>query len=587
MKFDIFVLPFSIGLIILFAILSIKIKNWYKAFSADEKKLIKSGIFSRKIFPAIGEIVMEGLFHRRIFKVNPVLGFMHMSFAFGWFMLIAIGNLESRLHSGSELNLPFYPIFFKFFVQDKSNILAAGLFTFLMDFFLLLIISGLLIAIVKRFYSRLTGIKKATSHVLGDKLAITALWFIFPLRFFAESFTSGFTHTGGFFTGTTGNLLFDVFGQNSQHIAYFFWWSYSWALGLFFIALPFSRYLHIPTEIFLISLRHLGIKPTKTFGAFSQVEVSSCPRCGVCIDTCQISKDLSINTIQSVYLLRGIRQEKLSDETAFNCLVCGRCEEICPVGINLNTIRLQKRDEKRQDINHSLDYLVAEPQPAAEVLYFAGCMSHLTPGIKRAMVQILEKSGAKYRFMDENGGVCCGRPMMLAGKRETANKMVEVNREMIKSSGAGLLVTSCPICYKVFKEEYQLEIPVLHHTQYIARLISEGKLKLSAKDLRVAYHDPCDLGRGTKEYTASRQILASGFHLLSQSFEKENSLCCGGSLGNSTLNAAQKAKIARKTAEQLSVPNPDYIVTSCPLCKKTLAKESEIPVLDIAELLVR
>jgi Fe-S oxidoreductase len=101
-------------------------------------------------------------------------------------------------------------------------------------------------------------------------------------------------------------------------------------------------------------------------------------------------------------------------------------------------------------------------------------MSPLTPGIVKSMTSLLNKAGEEWQMMDEDGGICCGRPMLMAGRKEAAKQMIEKNTAIIKESGASVLLLSCPICYRIFKEKYALEgIEVLHHTEYIYRLVSE------------------------------------------------------------------------------------------------------------------
>jgi Fe-S oxidoreductase len=79
-------------------------------------------------------------------------------------------------------------------------------------------------------------------------------------------------------------------------------------------------------------------------------------------------------------------------------------------------------------------------------------MSHLTPAIKEAMTRIMDASGLKWTFMDKDGGVCCGRPLMLAGNDREARELINYNSQIIWKSGAHTLVTSCPICYKIFRK---------------------------------------------------------------------------------------------------------------------------------------
>jgi Fe-S oxidoreductase len=161
---------------------------------------------------------------------------------------------------------------------------------------------------------------------------------------------------------------------------------------------------------------------------------------------------------------------------------------------------------------------------------------------------------------------------------------MEKNIEIIRRSGVQLLVTSCPICYKVFKEEYSLGIMVMHHSQYIEELLSYGRITVEHGSQRVVYHDPCELGRGSGVYEQPRTVIKGIAHLQEPKATREASVCCGGSLGNTLLTAEKRARITRFALENLTMEKPDQLITSCPLCKKTFAKESDIPVTDLAEL---
>ena len=84
-------------------------------------------------------------------------------------------------------------------------------------------------------------------------------------------------------------------------------------------------------------------------------------------------------------------------------------------------------------------------------------MTSLTPMIMKSMTSLLKKAGVNYGIMDKDGGICCGRPMLMAGRIDQAMELVAKNTEIIKESGADILLLSCPICYKIFKEKYALE----------------------------------------------------------------------------------------------------------------------------------
>ncbi|MDE5622736.1 MAG: 4Fe-4S dicluster domain-containing protein, partial [Alistipes sp.] len=375
-----FCIPFLVGAAAMFAVLAWKWGSWLWCLPRTDKRLILRGLPTRATLEAVGEVVGESLLHRRIFRINPLLGYMHMSLAFGWFLLIAVGWIETM----ACLGLHWVPIqghvFFRYFSTGLPHVAA---FDFLMDLLLLFVLSGVALAWGKRFFSRRMGMRRTTKHVPGDRVALTALWFIFPARLAAESITCALYGGGGFLTGSIGAWLgahVPEFGlMNAESVA---WWFYSSCLGLFFVAMPFSRYMHIFTEIPLIFLRRYGLRSGEKATSYDEFQVEACSRCGICIDPCQLQSVLRVDDVQSVYFLRDRRYGMLRREVADNCLMCGRCAEKCPVGIDLNTLRLNARDglrnvpdERRYDYFKGLDRSSGE----GKVGYFAGCMTLLTP----------------------------------------------------------------------------------------------------------------------------------------------------------------------------------------------------------------
>ena len=605
MQFDPFVIPFNIGLyfIIFYAVGRSVI--WFLELSRPDKLRLQRGFFGKAFAMSIKEIFMESLIHRKILKSNFRLGYMHMSLAFGWFLLIFFGTIEADIFGTKHLNPPYKAIFFRFFNPEHGRIGFEAVYAFFMDLILAFILSGLLLAVLKRFQPRVVGMKKTTRLKIRDKIALTSLWLIFPSRLLAESFTSGAYGTGSFLTGSLGSIL-NSFLPASE-LAYPFWWLYSLSLGTFFILLPVTRYMHIPSELFLIFMRNSGIRTGDRQGSFSELEIHSCSSCGMCIDVCQLNHSAGINTIQSAYLMKGLRNNEDVKEIADNCLMCGRCDEVCPVGIELYPLRMMQRRHENTDYEYrnsykgylrkrqlvtgeknsdpaSYDYLKEEDQLKADVIYFAGCMTHLTPSIKKAMVKILDASGVDYLFLDEKGGACCGRPLTLAGKDREARELINYNSNLIWKTGASMLVTSCPICYKVFRESYHLETEVLHHSQFIKRMIDQKSIPFRYSRKSVVYHSPCDLGRGSGVYDEPKDVLNYVARLEPTEYEDGKSLCCGGSLGNMQISASQKRKIASDTVSCLTRNNPDVLATACPLCKKTLASVTDIHVADIAEI---
>ena len=611
--FDPFVLPFVIGttFVLMYCFIGM-IRIIWQLPKKDRRKFGLSLITPKTLWKNIKDLFGDCLFHVKIWKRKPLIGYMHSAIAFGWFMIIIVGHFETVAFSPLRgVEMPFMqkimsnlylPIFFRYFAIEGLT-LKAQIFSFLMDFFLLMIISGIVIAVVKKKRPRKVGMKRVTKFGIKEDLVRIALWTIFPLRFLAESSVAGFAG-GSFLTKFLGfDLLFG--GNYNETLSMVFWWLYSIDLAIFMFVLPFTRYMHIPAEALLILLRNAGLKTTAPRKGYALAEIYSCPSCGLCIDVCPMSEYKNDYKKTAVYFMRNIRRKNKREVRKMTeiCLMCGKCVEVCPLGIESLNIKMAQRANisyrmksdfgylESQQVNEttSQQVIVSESKSESEskIVYFAGCMSHLTPKITRSMVKIFEEAKENYEFLDKNGSICCGRPMMLTGKVNEAKSLIDKNTELIKSSGAKRLVLSCPICYKVFKEEYHLEgIEILHHTQYINELIENDKIHVDRSDKRYVYHDPCELGRAFKVYDEPRNIIDNIGLLTRGKSDKDMSVCCGGSIGSITMTIEERDEITTNSIKDLMHNNPEEIVTACPLCQKTFARKSPIAVKDIAEIVV-
>jgi Fe-S oxidoreductase len=587
-----FTIPFIAGSLFLFAVVAIKWTLWVIHLKRVDRVLIAQNMFTSSTLKAVWEVVRESLLHIRIFRHNPVLGFMHASLAFGWFLLIVVGWIETVAYLGWEWVPLQGHVFFKYFAPLNGIENHIMLFEHLMDALLLVVLLGVAMAWFKRLRSKALGMRRTTKHRLLDRVALSALWFIFPARLVAESVTAALYGGGGFMTATLGGWLSNVLSAEALNYAYEpVWWVYSSLLAAFFVAMPFSRYMHIFTEIPLIFLRRWQLRPTMERSSYDNFEVEACSRCGICIDPCQLQADLGINDVQSVYFLRDRRYNMLKLKVANNCLMCGRCEAKCPVGINLNTLRLNSRAKRRNIPNEGryrylrdLDRSVG----SGRVGYFAGCMTQLTPAVQHSMDKIFAAVGESVWYADKDGGVCCGRPLMLTGETDAARKMVAYNTDLFRRHEITTLVTSCPICLKVFRESYNLEgIEILHHSQYIDRLIAENRLQLDADSEIFTYHDPCELGRGAGIYDEPRRVIESVGQLVEAEHNRREALCCGGSLANTVISDSQQQRIAERMTRELEATQCSRIVTSCPLCNKSIARAANCGVVDLSEIVAQ
>ena len=584
-----FVIPFVFGMVFVLGYCAFGIvRILLQLPREDRRRLFVSLITPKTAWKNVKDIFANCLLHVKLWKRHPLLGYMHSSIAFGWFMLIVLGNLEVIIFVPQRIKFFYYPIFFNYFVAEADSTIQGSLFFFMMDFFLLLVLSGIVLAIVKRFRSLLFGMRRTTRPSLLDRVGLYALWLIFPLRLLAEGFTAHIS--GGSFLTIPLNWVARQFLGNELNMLPT-WWAYSIALCVFMCVLPFTRYMHIPAEMMLIPMRNAGLRIRNARKGFARIEVLSCPNCGVCIDACPMSVKKANIKDCTVYLNRQIRRgnEKRIEEISDKCLLCGKCEAVCQVGVQGPTLRIAQRSLRKYGLEQDYSNIdvapLAEAAKGSKVIYFSGCMSQLTPRIGQAVESVFKKAKVDYVWMDRDGGLCCGRPLLTAGRFAQAKQIVRKNEEIIRESGADTLVLSCPICYKMFLEHYKLPgVRIIHHSEYIEGLVKLGRLKLEKSDLCYVYHDPCELGRGAGVYEAPRKLVGQAAMIVEAGHNRQESICCGGSLGSLTLGFEQREAITRASLADLTVGHPDAIATACPLCLATFSRYADRPVRDIAEI---
>ena len=584
-------LPFMIGMVFILTYCIIALIRIIAQLPKEDRRHFFISLVTPKTMARnIKDIFCDCLFHVKIWKRNKLLGYMHSSIAFGWFMLIVVGHIEVLLYTPHRAKLFYYPIFFRYFVAETESTMKGAVLFFLMDFFLLVVLSGIALAIIKRIRSRMFGMRRTTNPSFLDLVGLYSLWSIFPLRLLAEGFTADIS--GGSFLTKSLNYVFTSFLSDHANMLPS-WWAYSCALGIFFCVLPFTRYMHIPSEILLIPLRNAGIRIRHARKGLAKAEVYSCPGCGLCIDACPMSAQKANIKDTTVYLNRQIRRNNESriEEISDKCLLCGKCTAICPVGVEGDKLRIAQRSVRKYGISpdySSIDTSAMTPDSHGKVLYYAGCMTALTPSIRKSMESVLQKAGVDYELMDKDGGICCGRPMWMAGRFDQARQMVAKNTEIIMNSGAGTLLLSCPICYRIFKEKYRLEgIRIVHHTEFIDSLISEGRLKMRKNPEKYVYHDPCELGRGSGIYEQPRNVLLRAGTLVEAAKNRKESICCGGSVGSLSLGFDKRKALTENALNNLTAASPDIIVTACPLCLSTFSRYADRKVEDIAETVDR
>ena len=239
-----------------------------------------------------------------------------------------------------------------------------------------------------------------------------------------------------------------------------------------------------------------------------------------------------------------------------------------------------------------------------DILFWVGCAGSFDDRAKKitkAVVKILNHVGVKFAVLGSEES-CTGDPAKRAGNEFLFQMQAMTNIQVLNGYEVKKIVTACPHCFNTLKNEYPElggNYEVIHHSQLLQSLINSGQLKIEGgtfKGKKIAFHDPCYLGRGNNEYTAPREVIEKlDAELVEMKRCKTNGLCCGA-------GGAQMFKEAEKGNKEVNIERmddvlevkPNILATGCPFCNtmmtdgvKHFEKEKEISVLDIAELIAQ
>jgi heterodisulfide reductase subunit D len=247
-----------------------------------------------------------------------------------------------------------------------------------------------------------------------------------------------------------------------------------------------------------------------------------------------------------------------------------------------------------------------ERKQGAEVVYFVGCVASFFPRsyrVPQAFSTILETSGVDFTTL---GGQewCCAYPLLSMGRLEEARSLIQHNVEQVKELGASRVTFSCPSCYHMWKLIYpdvlgeELDLEVLHATEMLDELIAEGAIKLGELDLRVTYHDPCDLGRKSGVLEAPRRVLQSipGVTFVEMSTSGQISECCGGGGNLESFEPEVLFEVSGRRVDRACEVDAQMIVSACQQCERTLtsavrrhkeARKARMRVSDVTEIVLQ
>jgi Fe-S oxidoreductase len=328
-----------------------------------------------------------------------------------------------------------------------------------------------------------------------------------------------------------------------------------------------------------------------------------CYQCGLCDTVCPW------NRVRNFSMRKIVRQATfgltdIETEDIWRCTTCGRCPQRCPRGVKQieSGVALRRIATEYgvfpsavKSIRSIGASLVGEGNPlnedrskraawaegmsvptfaeGMEILYFPGCYLSYDPRMKRvakATAAILNKAGVDFGILGSKES-CCGESIRKTGDEELFKRLAKDNIKAFIDAGVKRILVSSPHCYHTFKNEYpefRVNFEVVHITQYLFELLREGRLQLGGQySKRVAYHDPCYLGRHNGIFDEPRDVLKkAGVDLVEMADCRLDSLCCGGGGGRIWMETPKGERFSDLRIEQAVSVGAEVLATSCPYC---------------------
>ena len=358
----------------------------------------------------------------------------------------------------------------------------------------------------------------------------------------------------------------------------------------------------------------------------------ACIQCGKCSAGCPVSLKgpLNIRKIVGKVAVDSDLGPIYQQPELWDCTTCSVCTLRCPRGlephqlivslrsalVDSGNVPVTVRDALEATFKQGNPYGQPRSQRSqwtgnltikdfsrgakAEMLYFVCCAAAYDPRVQeaaRAQAQVLSRAGVDFGILgnEEN---CCGNEIRRMGEVGLGDMLKQKNIDLFSKYGITRIVTASPHCYNTLKNEYQdARLHISHYTQLFAELIKGKKPTLSHETRRrVAYHDPCFLGKQNHVFDEPRLVLGAipGVTLVEFDRSRERSLCCeggGGRMWVDTTDSVERLGVIRvKEALALGV---DVVATACPFCLlnirdavKTLGVEERLQVMDIAEMVL-
>lgn len=440
----------------------------------------------------------------------------------------------------------------------------------------------------------------------------------------------------------------------NEAMAYANWWIHTVAVLLLLVVIPRSKHLHLllaPVAIFFrpettskmkpldLEKEELGLIKFEDLSAKDAVDLNACVECGRCTEACPVnlsggslSPKAIILDMQKGFLAKGdtIVGPWVDEKDLFQCLSCGACEQVCPVGIEhvgskildlrrglvsegkvtnekvLNLFTTMEREPHNPwGVSQSMRRKFVEKEGfpifdgSQKYLFWLGCgLSYDPDGQKVAkdMKKIFNANGESWGVLESE--TCCGHHARQAGNEGAYLDLSQKLIDKFAQSGVKNIITCCPHCTTTLDNDYRqssdyqnLGIKVVHHTEFLKKIAP--RLELKPEPGEVTYHDPCYLARGRSVTEEPRSVLNScGRTVKEMKNSGKDTFCCGAGGGQIFVADDKKDKDQTRVNHlrfiQVQETGAKKVVVACTYCQ-TMLKDaanhfgSDIAVVNIAE----
>ncbi len=388
----------------------------------------------------------------------------------------------------------------------------------------------------------------------------------------------------------------------------------------------------------------VGIDRAEDMPWHRRVMLDSCTNCGRCEAVCPanaaerpLSPRKLIQDVDRFMLAQvagkatqgAFETDTVNDDELWACTSCNACVYECPVYINQldfimdfrRTIVAANRldDYKNRLLLNEATYSNPYGLPSSdrdsaleeiggrayregekfEYVYWLGCAASFDArarNIAKSMVTVLEAAGVSYVMLGSKEK-CTGDPVRRLGEEGRFQELALQNIEMLKGIGARKIITHCPHCFNTLKNEYPDiggEFEVMHHSDFVSRLLMEGRLKPSKPlNLKATLHDACFIARGNAMVEEPRKVVRAlpGLELVEMKDSRERTFCCGAGGANYWYKMNEKKPISKLRLSQALATGAEVLAVECPFCTAMLedavkaeGAEGKVAIKDIAEL---